>query len=88
MMILQTFILVKSENYPFFIEYNTEPIVNYKKSVLALPGMENAEKWLNIIEEIRSTFIEIKQKQQQIKFEKEEEQRRLIVEKEQKSLNF
>lgn len=56
--------------------------------MLALPGMENPEKWLNLIEETRSAFIEIKQKQQQIKLEKEEEQRRLIVEKEQKTLDF
>lgn len=71
-----------------FIEYNPEFMVDDKKHILALPGIENAKKWLNIIEETRSAFIEKKQKQQQIKTEREEEQRRLAEQKEQEALQF
>ena len=71
-----------------FIEYDPNSVVNSKTSILALPGMDNARKWLNIIEETKSVYMEKKQEQQQIKFEREEEQRRLVVEKEQEALEF
>lgn len=71
-----------------FIEYDPKSVVDGETSILALPGMENASKWLNIIEETKSAFIEKKQEQQQKKLEKEEEQRRLVAEKEQEALQF
>lgn len=71
-----------------FIEYDPKAIVNNKTTILALPGMENAESWLNTIEETKRAFIEKKQKQQQIRVEREEEQRRLEAEKEQEAIQF
>lgn len=71
-----------------FIEYDPNSVVNSEASILALPGMENAKKWLNIIEETKSAFMEKKQEQQRIKSEREEEQRRLVVKKEQEALQF
>lgn len=61
---------------------------NSKKSVLALPGMENAKKWFDLVEKTRSAYTEMKQKQEQIKMEKEEEKRRLVAEREQEALKF
>lgn len=86
--IIKVYIGEIGKDSALFIEYDPKSLVNSKKSILALPGMENAKKWLNIIEETRSVFMGKKQEQQQIKLEREEEQRRLVVEKEQEALQF
>ena len=86
--IIKVYIGEIGKDSALFIEYDPNSVVNSKTSILALPGMENAKKWLNIIKETKSAFMEKEREQQQIKTEREEEQRRKVVEKEQEALRF
>ena len=71
-----------------FIEYNSHSIVNNKKSVVALLGMDDIQKWYKLIEETQKRFIEEKTKKQQLELQRKEEQHKLAIEAEEKALKF
>lgn len=71
-----------------FIEYISDSVVDNKKSLLALPGIQDINKWIDIIKNAKKVYDEEKERKEQLQRDKQEEQNRLAVENEQKAAKF
>lgn len=71
-----------------FIEYNNRSVVSNRKSTVVLLGMENPQKWSDLIEKTRKKFISEQEKKRQLDLQRREEEHRLEIEIEQRALNF
>ena len=63
-----------------FIEYNNHSVVSNRKSTVVLLGMENPQKWSDLIEETRKKFISKQEKKRQLDLQRREEEHRLEIE--------
>lgn len=79
---------VEKEEKILVIDYIDKVTVNNKKTKVALFGIDNLEKWLELIENTKNSYIMEKHKIQQLKLQHEKEQQRILWEKEQKALQF
>ena len=83
--IIKIYIGEFNKQITLFIEYNSYSVVNNKKNVVAMLGIEDIQKWYNILKETQTTFAE---KKQQLELRHREEQLRLANEAEEKAVNF
>lgn len=70
------------------IDYLSDTIVSNNRALLALPGIQNANKWIELIDKTKSVYDFEKKREQQAQIEKKNEQNRLAIEKEQKAVKF
>jgi hypothetical protein len=70
------------------IEYNPKSVVNNAKSTIALLGIEDIQKWHDLIIKTRNAFLEDKRRKHQLDLERKEEQLRLSIEREENALKF
>lgn len=69
------------------IEYISDSVVN-SNSLLAFPGMQDINKWINILTQTMQTYKEKKIIEEKTKRKNQEERNKLIIEDEKKALNF
>lgn len=70
------------------IDYLSDTIVSNNRALLALPGIQNVNKWIELIDKTKSIYDFEKKREQQVQIEKKNEQNRLAIEKEQKAEKF
>lgn len=70
------------------IDYLSDTIVSNNRALLALPGIQNVNKWIELIDKTKNIYDFEKKREQQVQIEKKNEQNRLTIEKEQKAEKF
>lgn len=71
-----------------FIEYRGASIVKDKKSVVALPGMDNVERWLNLVEVTTQKYKQQQREKQQLELKRQEESHKAIIQIDEKAKKF
>lgn len=86
--ILKIYIDKISKAETLFIEYRGASIVKDKKSVVALPGMDNVERWLNLVEVTTQKYKQQQREKQQLELKRQEESHKAIIQIDEKAKKF
>lgn len=71
-----------------FIEYISDSVVYNGKTMLALPGIKNIDKWVTIIADTKQLYDKEMERKKQIQRDRENERNKIAIENEQKALKF
>ena len=70
------------------IEYSSNSVVNSGKSLITIPGIQDMNKWVAIIETAKEKFDSEKDRKEKIRIEQQEAQNQLAIEREQAAEKF
>lgn len=76
------------KNQMLFIEYFSDSVVDNKKSYIAFPGIQDMDRWIDIIRSTKKIYYEEKERKKQLQRDEQEEKNRLAMENEQKATKF